>query len=46
MLLGVFPMICFDFLRSLEENRKKKKKTGNWANTGSFTVAKGTFSAA
>ena len=25
MLLGVFPKICFEFLRILEENRKKGK---------------------
>ena len=26
MLLGVIPMICFEFLRILEKNRKKKKR--------------------
>ena len=30
-------MICFEFLRILEENRKKGK-TGNWANTGPYVA--------
>ena len=45
MLLGMFPMICFEFLRILEKNRKKRKPE-NLGKHGPFATAKGTLAAA